>query len=353
MLNSNDKISSIVKDIFDFALKHTTLFLGFATFLSTASIYSVKIISFLFQIGLYHYGFNVPIQQIDSISTGSFPYSFIFGAVVLLICVTYAFFVRNACRNGKTKSFFLKVFLSVALFCAFLLGAPVINYMLIRNVPFSFDIVLSFFQEITRVLFTFSVLQFALTRCILVFIPYKDKLSGISCRREKTANKLESINGNNIFTKVQKQHLQSKLNRLKQKEAKINKKCTEEGETKEHSSKTTPKELEAILFAIVVTYVIFLALSPFLGLVSAHFKNEFELVYTNDSHYVEQLPEVQYAAENSGLVILYQNNSRVVAAACNYSKSHIKIDISMQYIIPVESIIAVEPITFRNHIILY
>ena len=353
MLNSNDKISSIVKGVFDFALNHATLFLGFATFLSTASIYAVKTISFLFQIGLYHYGFNVPARQIDSISTGSFPYSFILGAVVLLICITYAFFVRNACRKGKTKSFSLKFFLGVALFFTFLLGAPVINYMLIRDVPISFDIVLSFCQEMTRILFTFSVLQFALTRCILDFIPYEDKLCGISCRYEKTANKLESINANNIFTKVQKQYLQSKLNRLKQKEAKINKKCTEEGETKEHSSKTTPKELEAILFAIVVTYVIFLALSPFLGLVSAHFKNEFELVYTNDSHYVEQLPEVQYAAENSGLVILYQNNSRVVAAACSYSKSHIEIDISMQYIIPVESIIAVELMTFRNHIILY
>ncbi len=353
MLNSNDKISSIVKGVFDFALNHATLFLGFATFLSTASIYAVKTISFLFQIGLYHYGFNVPARQIDSISTGSFPYSFILGAVVLLICITYAFFVRNACRKGKTKSFSLKFFLGVALFFAFLLGAPVINYMLIRDVPISFDIVLSFCQEMTRILFTFSVLQFALTRCILDFIPYEDKRSGISCRCKKTANKLESINAKNIITKVQKRHLRSKLKRLKKQETKLKNKCKIEGKNKEDSSKITPKELRSKLFAIVVLYAFILALSPFLGLVSAHFKNKFELVYTNDSHYVEQLSEVQYATENSGLVILYQNNSRVVAAACNYSKSHIEIDISMQYIIPVESIIAVEPMTFRNHIILY
>lgn len=338
----------ILQDIFRFAKEHTALFLGMWAALATAVMFALNSLEYIYQLGYYHYGLNVPQVYLGAIHTSNIPFSVVCGVVGFVILSLYSYAAWNAYIEYRFGKFILKVVAAITVFFLLIIGTPLIKEIILEKMIPDF----------------WETVYFCVNVLFLVVVT----LAGLNCLTIGTllsasdTDKLERIKNGIIWIDKEKQKVNTKvckkirLCHLKKTEKKLNEKQQKLEEQMQdnsvHVAKEKPKKKHTILriaaYSLIVTYTLTFGVLPFVGISEAMMNDEFEIIYTDNISFTDQNQEKLDNPDINGLVKLYQYEDKVIASPCTYTDDKITIYSAVQHVIPVENITFVH-MRFQNH----
>lgn len=325
-------IENAVKKIRKLAHENTDLFLGIGgwiapvgTVVAAVIIYCVNWAVYCYEIGYYHYGFNVPVSLIEeptitSLSTG------VIGCFLLVVVLLIAALVgRWAYRKRKylLLVFVELVIIDVAILCPIIPSLAGMNGVeaLTSIATFSF---MSMFITLLLNVFSFSSLIFPLKEDVLA--RKKVELEDIKKKVNDTAsNKKKQVKYEN-------------------KRKTIEKRIEELEKQTEGKKKVMPKEIvkEVLLMVLITIFVFLIAGIPAClstGINEAMQKDELTLIMNAkevDTQFREMMSK---DCATNGLAIIYENNDGLLVSPCYISNGEVAVFTNIQQFIDAEGMI--------------
>lgn len=332
-----EKDYPLLQDIFCFAKEHTALFLGIWAALSTTVMFALNSLEYVYQLGYYHYGFDVPQAYLGAIHATGIPFSFVYGAVVAIFLIIYSNMAWNAYTEYRFGKFILKVAAIVTVFYLYIMGMPFFNELIARKVVLDFGIAFHFLKYILfLVVFTLVILNW-FTIFSLLSESDTDKLGRIENEIKSVSNKQEKITKAKYAKTIRSNHLKKRKKILEKKKVNLVKKTKD---INTHTVEEKPKKIHIVLriaaYSFIVTYALIFIVSPFVGISQAAMNNEFEIIYLDNTSFSDRIENHADYSDINGLVKLYQYEGKVVASPCTYTDEEITIYSTVQHIIPVE-----------------
>lgn len=348
MKNFLEKDYPLLQDIFCFAKEHTALFLGIWAALATMAMFALNSLEYAYRLGYYHYMFNVPQKYLGTIHASGVPASFVFGVVVSVILIVYSSAAWNAYIEYRSGKFFLKVAASITAFYIVVMSIPFLKIVITENVILDFGTAVYF---LATALFLATITLVFLNCFVIAFLFNKsdtDKLERIKNGIETVQKKKEKVNAKKHVKKFRLCHLKKKEKEFDERKQKLEKRIKKNNvHVAEEKQEKTYITLQIDAYILIVTYALVFVALIFSGIFSAAMNEDFEIIYTDNIPFNEQITTKLDKSDINGLVALYQYEDKVIVSPCRYSNDKITICSTVQKVISIENV-TFEHMRFQN-----
>lgn len=325
-------IENVVKKIRELAHENTDLFLGIGGWIAPVGavvaaviMYCINWAVYCYEIGYYHFGFNVPISLIEepkitSLSTG------VIGCFLVVVVLLIAALVgRWAYRKRKYFCFVLVELLviSVAILC------PIIPSFVDMNGIEALTSIVTVLFLAMFITFLLNVFSFS----SLIFPSKEDVLA----RKKAELKELERKVNDTASDKRKQAKYENKRKTVEERIEELDKQSERKG-------KVAPKEIvkEALLMVLITIFVFLIAGIPAClstGINEVMQKDELTLVM-NAKEVDDQFREIlSKDCPVNGLAIIYEKNDGLLVSPCYISNGEVVVYTNLQQIIDAEGLI--------------
>ena len=324
-------IENAVEKIKKLAHEKTDLFLGIGGWIAPIGavivaviVYCVNWAVYCYEIGYYHFGFNVPISLIEEPKIASLSTSVIGGILLIVVWVIVTLIGRWAYRNRVYLPFIILelMIIGIAIVC------PIIPSLVAMNVVEAITTIVIFL--VWSAVLTLLLNAFSLS--CLVFPSIEDKL----VRKKAEIIELEK-RINDVASQKKRQKFEKKRNDL---ENQINE-LEQQAEDKEKvASKDVLKD--ALVMVEITVFSLLIVGIPsclFTGINEVMQEDELTLVMNAkgiDDQFREILSE-DYVI--NGLAIIYENEDGLLVSPCHISNREVVVYTNFQQFIESEGLI--------------
>lgn len=332
IIEKMERIFPIIKKIWSFAKKHTSLFLGVSTVFTSIVTILLNVLVFTYQLGYYHYGYSIPISLLGTLYKSGISLIYIVSGIVMTCLLTiYTLMGVEDYKRHKYRHFLEGTFF--VLFCSM----AVLNFLITLS-KYKLKFLGYWLGELLSIAIL-SILITMLLNSLTLSLIFSGSLNENKLCRLKVEK--ERINDGLLSPKtkeMKRMRLSEKRDEIEEKIVIINMKNRNVNKLEADDSNKVKSKVEVSILSCIMAVAVLVPLFLICGMVNANSENTYTIVANREDIYAEMAQVVPQDRSINCMVVLYQSVSTAIISPGYVKGGEIKIYSEVQRILPTENL---------------